>query len=245
MPRKIKLFVLFFIVVAAGIYAGFKLLYISPPPESEDFAGKGEMISLPEPSYKSEVSVEEALKRRRSVRDYSDEPITLKELGQLLWAAQGITDSERGLRTAPSSFALYPLKIYVAADRVEGLPAGLYGYSPENHALVALEPHSYKNHLFLAVKQPSIKRAPCLLIIAGSYEEMEKRIGDKKRGKEMAKFCVQAEAGHVAQNVYLQAVSLGLGTVSVGGFDDGEVKKLLNIEDEDIFYIMPVGKIMR
>lgn len=243
MSKKWRFFIIFLLIAVAGIYAGFKLLYYSPPPKSQDFAGQGEMIRLPEPVYKSGVSVEEALKKRRSVRDYSEEPLKLREVGQLLWAAQGITDQERGFRTAPSSLALYPLKIYVVASRVEGLPAGFYGYQPENHALVALAPYDYRNHIFLAVKQPAVKRAPVLLIVAGSYTEMERKMGRQKGAREMARFCVQAEAGHAAQNVYLQAVSLGLGTVSIGGFNDGEFKKLLGIEEEDVFYIMPVGKL--
>lgn len=238
--NKFLIFAGVLLLIGAGIYTGLKLTTFSPPPASHDFAGKGEMIRLPEPLYKSDVSIEEALQKRRTVRNYADEPVRLKELGQLLWAAQGVTDKEKGLRTAPSAFSVYPLKVYVVADRVEGLPAGFYGYSPENHALVGINPYNLKNRIFLAVKQPSVKRASALIIITGRYEEMEEKLGKK----EMAKFCIQAEAGHAAQNIYLQTVSLGLGTVSIGGLDDDEIKKTLNLDkSEDIFYVMPVGKL--
>lgn len=228
------------LLIGTGIYTGLKLTTFSPPPASHDFIGKGKKIKLPEPAYKSDVSIEEALGKRRTVRNYADQPVRLEELGQLLWAAQGVTDKEKGLRTAPSAFSVYPLKVYVVADRIEGLPAGFYGYSPEDHALVGINPYNLKNRIFLAVKQPSVKRASGLIIIAGRYEEMQEKLGNK----EMARFCVHAEAGHIAQNIYLQTVSLGLGTVSIGGFDDEEMVKILGLnKNEDIFYIMPVGKL--
>ncbi|SHG69603.1 SagB-type dehydrogenase domain-containing protein [Thermosyntropha lipolytica DSM 11003] len=244
MRKRWWFFIVVLIALSAGIYAGFKLLYYLPPPASQDFAGRGELIFLPGPVYKSDVSLEEALKKRRSVRDYANQPVTLQELGQLLWAAQGITDEERGLRTAPSSFALYPVKVYVMAENVEGLSPGFYGYFPERHALTALDAHNYKNQIFLAVKQPAIRRGAVLLVIAGRYEEMKEKMGKGEDKEKLAEFCVHAEAGHIAQNIYLQAVSLGLGTVSIGGFDDAEVKKILSLdENEDIFYIMPVGRL--
>jgi hypothetical protein len=93
------------------------------------------MIQLPEPLHDSAISLEESLSRRRSVRSYTDEPLTLQEVSQILWAAQGITDAA-GLRTAPSAGGTYPLELYVVAGNVRGLEPGVYRYLPDGHRAV-------------------------------------------------------------------------------------------------------------
>lgn len=210
----------------------FTIIYVLVPKQ----AGKGGLgaIPLPEPRYGSDVSVEEALLKRRSIREYLNEPITLQELSQLLWAAQGITHD--GRRTAPSAGETYPLVIYVVVGNVEGLPQGLYRYTPHEHSIIMLSSADLRDDLYeAALNQPWVRDAAVDLIIAANYSKTTQRYGD--RGIRY----VHMEAGHSSQNVYLQAVSLGLGTVCVGAFYDERVKSALGI-GEDPLYIMPVGR---
>jgi SagB-type dehydrogenase family enzyme len=193
--------------------------------------GSGESIKLPPPRYESEVSVEKALLERRSIRSFKEEPLTLNNLSQILWAAQGITEPKRGLRTAPSPRALYLLEIYVLPGNVTNLPMGMYKYQPQGHELAKIADEDKKAELFKAVGQASIKNAPAVLVFSGLSEKTQKP------------GWMYIEAGHAAQNVYLQAVSLKMGGVVIGGFKDEDVRKVLNLsEKEQPLYIMPIGK---
>ncbi|MBA7481203.1 hypothetical protein ES707_16673 [subsurface metagenome] len=195
-------------------------------------------IILPEPRYDSNVSVEEAILQRRSERDYTSQALTLQEVSQLLWAAQGITDP-RGYRAAPSAGATYPLEIYIVVGNVEGVAKGIYRYEPEAHQLLKVVSGEQRGALAqAALNQQFIAQAPVNLVITAVYERTTQRYGE--RGIRY----VHMEAGHAAQNVYLQAVALNLGTVVVGAFHDNQVKEILNIaKDEEPLYIIPVGRI--
>ena len=194
-------------------------------------------ISLPEPQRESEKSVEEALIERRSVREYEDAALSLSEIGQLLWAAQGIT-SERGFRTAPSAGALYPLELYLVAGDVEQLPPGVYKYKPDMHRLINTAQGDLRDELQAAsLDQSAIGDAPAVIVIAAVYERTTVKYGD--RGNRY----VHMEVGSAVQNLYLQAVSLDLGTVFIGAFHDQNIKSLLHMqEDEHPLAIMPVGR---
>ena len=193
---------------------------------------------LPEPNKTSKTSIEEAILKRRSVRDYKDEQLTLKEISQILWSSQGITDSAAGHRTAPSAGALYPLEIYLVVRKVEGLDAGVYHYLPNGHKLEKILEGDFITQLAsAALGQSFIKNAAASLVISGVYDRTTKRYDE--RGIRY----VHMEAGHAAQNVYLQVESLGLGTVTAGAFSDDEVKKLLKLGIEETpLYIMPIGR---
>jgi len=196
-----------------------------------------ETIRLPEPKHDGTVSVEHALQNRRSVRQYKNESLTLSEISQLLWAAQGIT-TPRGFRTAPSAGALFPLEIYVAAGNVSDLPAGIYKYNYRDHTLAQNVSSDKRNALSrAALNQRSIASAPAVFLICAVYERVTRTYG--QRGIQYAFM----EIGHAAQNVCLQAVALGMGTVVIGAFRDDEVKKIANLpEDEQATYIIAVGR---
>jgi SagB-type dehydrogenase family enzyme len=197
---------------------------------------KGGAITLPKPNYSSDVSVEEALKNRRSIRKYKNEPLTLAEVSQLLWAAQGITVSWGG-RTAPSAGALYPMEIYLVAGEVEGMEAGVYRYNPKEHVITKQVEGDMRPKLSdAALGQEVIQDAPISLILAAVYERTTQKYG--QRGIRY----VHIEVGHIGQNVYLQAETLGLGTVMVGAFDDQKVKDILGLDNEEPLGIMPVGR---
>jgi len=194
-------------------------------------------ITLPEPRYDSDISVEEALLKRRSVRNYTDEALTLQEVSQLLWAAQGITDPS-GKRTAPSAGALYPLEVYVVVGSVEDVARGVYKYKPQQHELVRVLDDEQREALSqAALGQPSIEQGAINIVITAIYERTTRKYSD--RGIRY----VHMEAGHAAQNVYLQAVAMNLGMVVIGAFYDDQVKEALNLpENEEPLYIMPVGR---
>ena len=194
------------------------------------------IISLPEPRHSSGTSVEEALLKRRSVRSYRAEPLTLAQLSQLLWAAQGIT-TPRGFRTAPSAGALYPLEVYVVVGNVSGLESGVYRYRPEHHDLTLVALGDKRAALAAAaLGQVWIRRAPIDIVFSAVYERTTKKYG--LRGAQY----VHMEVGHAAENVYLQAVALNLGTCVIGAFYDGGVQKVIQMPDsEQPLYIMSVG----
>ncbi len=200
-------------------------------------ANNGSVISLPEPAYDSDTSIEEALLARRSIRDYKEGALTLKELGQLLWAMQGITDPG-GKRTAPSSGALYPLEIYVVVGDVEGVDAGVYRYRPESHGLVkTLDSDRRKDLTRAASNQSSVSQGAADIVITVVYERVTKKYGER------GIMYTHLEAGHAAQNLCLQVAALKLGTVTIGAFDNGDVKKVLDLPgDEEPIYILPVGR---
>lgn len=195
-----------------------------------------EKITLPEPVFSSPTSIEEALGKRKSVRAYHDEPISISEVSQLIWAAQGNT-RPGGYRTAPSAGALYPLEVYLLAGDVIGLDRGFYKYEPQSHVLQKMNEVDYRNELSqAALNQEAIRDAPAVIVITGLYERTTGKYGSRGRNY------VHMEVGSASQNVYLQAVSLDLGTVFIGAFYDDDVKKVLGLrEDEEPFCIMPVG----
>ena len=198
---------------------------------------KPETIRLPGPLQDSKTSVETAILKRRSVRSFKNSSLTLAEVSQLLWAAQGVT-SPGGLRTVPSAGALYPLEVYIVAGNVNDLPDGVYRYRPVKHELVRVIKGDKRDELCsAALGQSSARNAAAVIVFAGVYERTTVKYGD--RGIQY----VHMETGHAAQNVYLQAVSLNLGTVVIGAFYDDKVRRTLKMSDrEQPLYIMPVGK---
>ena len=195
------------------------------------------IIKLPSPQLKGKVSLEETILRRRSVRRYRREPLDLSQLSQILWSAQGITGT-RGFRAAPSAGATYPLEVYAVAGNIEGFDKGIYKYKPQSHSLLKIRDGDFRQALAAAaLSQQPIVQAPFSLVFSAVFERTTARYG--KRGI----MYVHMEAGHAAQNVGLQAVALGLGTVVIGAFDDNEVSNVLGLpQEEQPLYIIAVGK---
>lgn len=224
-----------------GVLAGIFLAVIMMFPAGRCLSAGGkdmaEILKLPAPQLDGPVSVENAVSKRRSIRRYIDNPLTLAEISQLLWAAQGVTHG-RGYRSAPSAGALYPLEVYVLAGNVANLAAGTYKYLPHQHALLKTDQGDKRTQLYAAaLSQTSIKNAPVVMVFCAVYQRTTNKYG--RRGIRY----VFMEVGHAAQNVCLQAVSLDLGTVTIGAFEDNQVKRIIKCrEDEDPVYIMPVGK---
>jgi len=196
------------------------------------------VIKLPAPATSGTVSVEAAMQARKSIRSYAHDPLRLREVSQLLWAAQGIT-RKNGMRTAPSAGALYPLEVYLVVGRVQDLTPGVYRYRPHEHELERLSSDDRRRELTrAALHQSCIEKGAVDIVLAAVYERTAGKYGSR------AERYVHMEAGHAAQNIYLQATSLGLATVMVGAFNDQAVQQtLLMNSNEYPLCIMPVGRI--
>ena len=196
-------------------------------------------INLPTPVVKSEVSLEQALQKRKSRRQYRDEEISLEEVGQLLWSAYGVNAPEGGGRTVPSAGAVYPLVVYLVARKVATIEPGVYRYWPEGHRLSEIVVGTISHQLAgVAMEQSFIEEAGACLVLTANFKAMLDQYGSR------GELYIWLEAGHSAQNVYLQVQSLGLGVVAVGSFDEGLVASLLSLPPEErVLYLLPVGKI--
>jgi SagB-type dehydrogenase family enzyme len=188
-------------------------------------------VKLPDPKLVGKMTLEESLARRRSERSFLPNELTLEQISQLLWAAQGITEKNWGFRTAPSSGALYPLTIYVAKKD------GVVQYIPDGHKLVEVSTEDKRASLVRAsLGQSYIAEAPLVLVVAGNF-----RISEAKYGQRAYRY-MSMEIGHVGQNILLQAVAMGLVGVGIGAFWDDVVAKSLELpETQDPFYVIPIG----
>ena len=180
---------------------------------------------------KGEMAVEQAIAARRSVRRFKTENLAPAQVGRLVWAAQGITHERRGYRASPSAGALYPMELYVVSEN------GVHKYLPADHALRPHKAGDVRAQLArAALGQQFIAQAPITLAIAAVYERTTRRYGERGR------MYVHMEAGHIGQNVHLQAVALGLGSVPVGAFSDEEVSQVLSLPDGEVpLYLITVG----
>ena len=199
--------------------------------DETDYSMEDEEIILPQPETEGDISLEEALSRRRSKRSYSSRELSMDQISQILWAAQGITKKSTGGRTSPSAGALYPLEIFLLKSD------GVFHYIPDGHKIIRISSDDLREKLVQgALFQSFIADAPVNLIITAVYERTTVKYGD--RGIRY----VHLEAGHACQNILLQAAALDLGVVPVGAFDDSYVQDLLDLPQDYIpLYIIPIG----
>lgn len=221
--RKMKRLAILAIVLAcfATLGLGQRRTRLSPQ----------KIIQLTDPNLTGKLTFEEALAKRRSVRQFSSQALTRSQIGQLAWAGQGVTDRQRGLRTAPSAGAVYPIELFFATAE------GVYGYRPAEHSLLQISEQDIRSNLARATATPEpVIGAGCAIIVTGSSRKLAKRFGSK------ARTYLALEAGHVAQNIQLQAVCLGLGSVTVGGLDTAAVRKVCRMSRElEPLYVICVG----
>ncbi len=208
------------------------------PPRYKSYRGVEE-IGLPSPVGFRGLTVEEALERRRSLRDYADRALSLEALSRLLWAAQGITAERFELRAAPSAGALYPIETYPVVHKVADVEPGIYHYAVREHALEVLETGGFQGPLTQAgLYQAFLGQANVCFVLSAIFQRT------RWRYRERAYRYVLLEAGHIAQNLYLEATSMGLGACAVGAFRDDELNDLVGLDgvDEAALYIISVGE---
>jgi len=206
-------------------------LILTVPSRTPAQEKQGDRVALPAPAREGGMPLQEALGRRRSVREFAAAPLSERELGQLLWAAQGANRSD-GRRTAPSAGALYPLELYVAT------PNGFFYYDPRRHQLERRSAGDLRMAISrAALGQKQVAEAPAVFLFSGVIERTSKRYGER------APRYVYMEVGHAAQNLLLQAVALNLGGVPVGAFDDTQLQQAAGLPaDHRPLYLVPVGR---
>lgn len=223
----------------AAATASMASLMPSRVASSEAQSGSGEIprkrrdISLPKPNFRGEMSLEEAIARRRSVRDFAPSTLSEGQIGQLLWAAEGITGGASYFRAHPSAGALHPLEVYVVT------PDGIFHYLTQGHRLSLVRQGDHRVALGRAAyEQMFVADAGCVIAIAAVYGRTTGKYGERGRMR-----YVPMDAAHAAQNVLLQAVAMGLGAVPVGAFDDEAVRAVLGASATEVpLYLIPVGK---
>ena len=197
------------------------------------------VVALPEPKRTGKISLEEAIYNRRGTRVFENKSLTLQQISQLLWAAGGkaIDGLSGPSRSAPSAGGLYPLEYILVAGNVKGLVPGIYRYDWKNHSIRLIKKGDHRDALTrAALNQRFIQSAPVCIVITAMYGRTAWKYGE--RG--VIRY-VHMDAGHAAENMFLQAISLGLGTVTVGAFSDEAVKSVIDVIDEEPLYIMPFG----
>jgi len=204
-----------------------------------------DVIYLPLPKKVSNVSVEEAILWRRSVRDYTKDPIRLEDLSMILWATYGVTEPTWGFRATPSAGATYPLEIYLVVGEegvlIDGnayLVAGVYKYDGRKHLLRLVKQGDFREELYVAaIKQEWVRNAPVSIVICAVFERTTSVYGVRGEVR-----YVPMEVGHAGQNIYLMSTALGYGAVVVGAFIDEDVSKVINAGVNEVpMYIVPIG----
>lgn len=235
MKKNARLFVM--VLILTGVFNMCSSSNKTSAESKDDSDASSSEIALPAPSKDGKISVEKALQERRSIRRYKDTPLSLGIVSQIMWAAYG-TNNERGFKTTPSAGAIYPLEFYVAIGKVEGIKSGLYKYNSLLHKLILIKSGDLRKDLSEAcLGQNCIKSASFIVIFTAAFENIKLRYGN--RGVQYT----HNEVGHAGQNIYLQAVSLNVGTVAVGAFVEEKVKAVLGLkENQSVLYLMPVGQ---
>jgi SagB-type dehydrogenase family enzyme len=227
------------LAAGAGVIS-LKVLEMTREDEEESKV-RGQLVILPEPRMKGGLSIEEVIQTRRSRRSYTDEPVLLSDISQLCWAAQGVTEAKIGFRAAPSAGALYPLELFLVVGNSD-LASGVYHYYCRDHSLEQVKKGDYRKELREAsLGQEWVENGALDFVITALYNRTMVKYGERGRDR-----YVPMEAGHVAENIYMQAESLCLGTVSIGAFSDDQVQEIISAPSEYVpLYVMPIGHVKR
>ncbi len=223
-----------------GYLIGGRLDWSTMPETFKRYDGAPQIV-LDQPETGGGMPLWSALQQRRSVRGFSGPPVTRTELSQLLWAMQGITRTNQGFafRTAPSAGGLYPIETYVIIHDVQGIGPGVYHYVVEAHALEQLQTGDFRaQSAQAAMGQRMCATSDVVFVWTAVFARSTWKYGQR------AYRYIYLDAGHVAQNLALGAVSLGLGSCQVAALYDDEVNQLVGVdgESESVLYMSIVGR---
>ena len=231
-----------------------------PQPSLEIPAKQGDLvIELPEPSQiqLEDINFLDLVNQRKSVRQYSDESLTLQELSYLLWCTQGVKEIHTRktsaqarewnldvtLRTVPSAGLRNPLDTYLVVNNVDGLQSGLHRFIALEHKLVQIDTDSdWSERLADAcLKQRFVGQGAVVFVWVCNPYRSEYSYGN--RGYRY----IFLDSGHVCQNLYLASEAIGCGACAVGAYDDDKINDLFGLDGETQFviYIAPVGRKIR
>jgi SagB-type dehydrogenase family enzyme len=183
-----------------------------------------------------ELNLEEAILKRRSVREYSPQPLTLEKLARLLFYAIGVTGSQDYQRAAPTAGGLTPIEIYPVINYIEGLERGLYHYDALRHRLHVLRREDLRREIAKAcLQQDFLSDAAVVLVLSAVHRRTAWKYGER------AYRYIMLDAGHAAQNIQLEATALGLGSCPIGAFFDTELNRLLGLAAEEEFAVLAVS----
>lgn len=214
----------------------------SQPDLYKQFPGVKKIV-LPDPNEISKTSLDNCLKKRKSIREFSDKPITLKQLSYLLWASTGIQRNEHGFdfRTAPSAGALYPIETYLVINNVKDLSNGVYHYSIKDHTLEELKLGEYGiKTANAALGQDMCAKAAVVFIWTAIFQR------SKWKYRQRAYRYIYLDAGHIGENLALASTSLDLGSCQIGALFDEEVNEIVGVDgtSESSIYMSVVGNIL-
>lgn len=232
MARNSAQFIIFLIAIVLPIASSAQSTSIPTPVCGENSA----TLRLTAP-IQHDLSLESTLQQRRSTRDFSARPLSLGDVAQILWAAQGISDLDSGKRTAPSSGATYPITLYLSVNNVQNLRPGIYRYQSECHRLQLIKPGIHRRTVFEnSQRQPWASTAGAIILFSANPSKVADKYNNYSRDSTLI------EAGHISQNIYLQCASLGIGIVAIGGFSRAGMRALLDLpEDEEVIYMNLIG----
>lgn len=201
-------------------------------------------ILLEKPQVISKLAFDEIIKKRKSIRDFSDKPISLNQLSYLLWASTGIQRKEYGyeFRTAPSAGALYPIETYLVVNSVEGISAGIYHYSIKDHNLEQLKIGDFSNEIALAaLDQVMCEYASVVFIWTAIFNR------SKWKYDQRAYRYIYLDCGHIAENLALAATNINLGSCQIGALYDDEVNDIISVDgiNESTIYMSVVGNLIK
>jgi len=215
--------------------------YVARVPEKAPSPGTPKIIPLPSPSLTGGPLLWEALEKRRSIRDYRPQPLPLKELSNLLWATQGITEKALGpcYRTAPSAGALHPIDTYLVVNRVEGLEPGIYFFDVVEFSLVLKRTGAFAVPIAQAALNQDIARTAAVVFVWVAVIQRS-----RQKYRQRAYRYIYLDCGHIAQNLYLGATALDLGCCGIAAIFDDEVNDLVGVDgqEETAIYLAVVGK---
>jgi len=219
----------------------FRPSAVSTRPDQEPASFAPRSIPLPPPEISAGPGIWEVLRKRRSTRDYRQDPLNLKELANLLWATQGVTVKAPApwFRTAPSAGALHPIDTYLIVNQTRGLASGIYRLKVEDFTLELKKTGDFSARIAEAALDQDIARNAAVVFVWVAVIQRS-----RQKYRQRAYRYIYLDSGHLAQNLYLAATAMDLGCCAIAAFFDEEVNQIVGVDgtEETTVYLATIGK---